>query len=86
MNGIFDNPLCWYEPCAGAEPGIRESVLLMEFTVDIEFGKIASELGLDRSQVEVTVHLLDDGNTVPFITRYRKEQTRGLDEVKIRQI
>ena len=58
----------------------------MEFTVDIEFGKIASELGLDKSQVEVTVHLLDDGNTVPFITRYRKEQTRGLDEVKIRQI
>jgi len=58
----------------------------VEFTVDIEFDKIASEMGLDRSQVEETVHLLDDGNTVPFITRYRKEQTRGLDEVKIRQI
>ena len=37
-------------------------------------------------QVESVVHLLDEGNTVPFITRYRKERTGNLNEVVIREI
>ncbi len=47
---------------------------------------IAAELKIPASQVTATVTLLDDGNTIPFIARYRKEVTGGLDEVQIRQI
>lgn len=47
---------------------------------------IADELNIKVSQVKGTVNLLDDGNTVPFIARYRKEMTGGLDETEIRKI
>ncbi len=47
---------------------------------------IAHELKIPVSQVAATVVLLDDGNTIPFIARYRKEVTGGLDEVQIRDI
>ena len=47
---------------------------------------IAKELAIPLSQVTATVTLLDDGNTIPFIARYRKEVTGGLDEVQIRDI
>ena len=47
---------------------------------------IAHELGISPMQVSATVALLDDGNTIPFIARYRKEATGGLDEVQLRQI
>ena len=47
---------------------------------------IARELGLLPGQVGPTIALLDDDNTVPFIARYRKEVTGGLDEEQIRQI
>jgi protein Tex len=47
---------------------------------------IAAELKIPASQVLATVTLLDDGNTIPFIARYRKEVTGGLDEVQIRNI
>lgn len=47
---------------------------------------IAKELSIPQSQVTATVTLLDDGNTIPFIARYRKEVTGGLDEVQIRDI
>ncbi len=47
---------------------------------------IATELKIPVSQVAATVALLDDGNTIPFIARYRKEVTGGLDEVQIRDI
>jgi uncharacterized protein len=43
-------------------------------------------LGLPASGVAAVVALLDEGNTVPFIARYRKERTGGLDEVQIRAI
>jgi uncharacterized protein len=46
--------------------------------------RLARELGHQQRQVEATAALLDDGNTVPFITRYRKEATGGLDEEQIR--
>jgi protein Tex len=47
---------------------------------------IARELGLKLFQVEATVKLLDDSNTVPFIARYRKEATGELDEEQIRAV
>jgi len=47
---------------------------------------IARELGLDAPKVAATVALLAEGNTVPFIARYRKERTGSLDEVQIRAI
>ncbi|HHU93364.1 MAG TPA: RNA-binding transcriptional accessory protein [Halanaerobiaceae bacterium] len=47
---------------------------------------IAEELKIKPIQVEGTVKLLDEGNTVPFIARYRKEVTGNLDELQIRQL
>ena len=47
---------------------------------------IANELKLHSWQVEHTLSLLEEGNTVPFIARYRKEMTGGLDEEQIRKI
>lgn len=48
--------------------------------------EIAKKHGLRLDQVRNTVELLDTGNTIPFIARYRKEKTGELDEVMIRQI
>ncbi len=50
------------------------------------YQQIASELGIRAIQVSNTVELLDSGNTVPFIARYRKEVTGKLDEEQIRAI
>jgi uncharacterized protein len=47
---------------------------------------IAKELGLKEKQVESTISLLDEGNTIPFIARYRKEATGELDEVVLRKL
>lgn len=47
---------------------------------------IAENVGVSERQVTNTLKLLDDGATIPFISRYRKEQTGGLDEVKIETI
>ena len=47
---------------------------------------IANELSLPYHGVEAVVKLLTEGNTVPFIARYRKEATGNLDEVQIRTI
>ena len=41
---------------------------------------IADELGVKKSQVDSTIKLIDDGNTIPFIARYRKEATGGLSD------
>ena len=48
--------------------------------------EISKELDIGVWQVEVVLKLLEEGNTVPFIARYRKEATGGLDEEKIRII
>ncbi|WP_127579913.1 Tex family protein [Paenibacillus koleovorans] len=48
--------------------------------------QIVAELGVPLSKVKVTIELLDDGNTIPFIARYRKEMTGELDEVQLRSI
>ncbi len=47
---------------------------------------IATEFDLKVKQIKSTIELLDDGNTVPFIARYRKEATGGLNEEEIRKI
>ena len=46
--------------------------------------KIAEEIGARREQVIAAVALLDEGATVPFISRYRKEVTGGLDDIQLR--
>lgn len=52
----------------------------------VDLGRVAHELHLKSSQVDNVVALADAGNTVPFITRYRKERTGNLDEELIRKI
>ena len=47
---------------------------------------IAKELQLPASGVDGTLQLLDEGCTIPFIARYRKERTGGLDDVQIGDI
>ena len=49
-------------------------------------GKIAEELGVREQQVSASVALLDEGATVPFISRYRKEVTGGLDDLQLRDL
>ncbi|MBN1563574.1 MAG: hypothetical protein JXA10_07040, partial [Anaerolineae bacterium] len=49
-------------------------------------GKLAGEMTLRRDQVERTVGLFDEGNTVPFVARYRKEMTGSLDEEQLRNL
>jgi len=48
--------------------------------------EIAAELKLPAKQVGAAVTLLQDGNTIPFIARYRKEVTQSLNEIQLRQI
>ncbi|MEW8996020.1 Tex family protein [Clostridium sp.] len=47
--------------------------------------KLLKEFPMSKSQVEDVIELLDEGNTVPFIARYRKEKTGGLDDVILRK-
>ena len=47
---------------------------------------ISNELKIKDSQVKAVIDLLDNDNTIPFIARYRKEVTGGLDEVVLRTI
>src|SRR6266852_4076454 len=51
-----------------------------------DLARIAQDLQIRKIQVESVVGLLDEGNTVPFITRYRKERTGGLNEDVIRAV
>ena len=54
--------------------------------MDTLFNRIAKEMGLKVEQVANTIKLLDEGSTVPFIARYRKEVTENLDETNILKI
>ena len=47
---------------------------------------LAKELGVKPSQVEAVIKLIDEGNTIPFIARYRKEATGGLDDAQLREL
>ena len=57
----------------------------MELNKDI-ITSISGNLNVKEKQVEVVLNLLSEGNTVPFIARYRKEATGALDEEQIRKI
>ncbi|WP_404407617.1 Tex family protein [Jeotgalibacillus malaysiensis] len=48
--------------------------------------RLAANISIDAAKVEKVIQLLDEGNTVPFIARYRKEMTGALDEVQIKNI
>lgn len=52
----------------------------------VDIAAIANQLQLPRTSVERTIELLDSGNTIPFITRYRRDTTGGLDEQAIERI
>jgi protein Tex len=52
----------------------------------IDYPRLAREIEIAPDAIARTVALLDDGNTVPFITRYRRDQTGGLDEQQIAHI
>ena len=54
--------------------------------MDKIFKKIAEELAIRESQVEATVKLIDEGNTIPFIARYRKEATGNLSDETLRDL
>ena len=58
----------------------------MASTVTIDLRHVARGLDVNLRQIQAVVELLDEGNTVPFITRYRKDQTGGMDEEQIREI
>ena len=47
---------------------------------------IAEDIGARVEQVNATVSLLDGGDTVPFVARYRKEATGGLDDTQLRKL
>ncbi|MGM0446021.1 MAG: Tex-like N-terminal domain-containing protein, partial [Bacillota bacterium] len=54
--------------------------------MDKILNRISKKLNLNTKGVKAVIDLLEDGNTIPFIARYRKEQTGGLDEIEIRNI
>lgn len=53
---------------------------------NLNITQIAIDLGIKASQIEKVLELTDEGNTIPFIARYRKEMTGNLDEVQIKSI
>ncbi|MBS4178602.1 Tex family protein [Lederbergia citrea] len=53
---------------------------------DVLLRQLSEELKLSKKQIQTVIELLDEGNTVPFIARYRKEMTGALDEVQIKDI
>lgn len=58
----------------------------MTHVTAIDYARLTRELGMDAGVIARTVELLDAGNTVPFITRYRRDITGGLDEQQIGRI
>ena len=58
----------------------------MADTANLNLRHEARTLGIPLRQIQTVAELLDEGNTIPFIARYRKDQTGGLDEVQLRKI
>jgi uncharacterized protein len=58
----------------------------MTTAAKIDLGHLARELGLPVEKVQRTLELLDDGNTIPFITRFRKDESGGLNEEQVQRI
>lgn len=65
---------------------MKDSVKIREDkTMDIN-QRLTEELGVNKWQVEAAVGLIDEGNTIPFISRYRKEATGSLDDEQLRKL
>ena len=64
-------------PGAGAAPAGDAAALA---------GAIAAKLGLATARVQAAIGLIDEGNTIPFIARYRKEATGSMDDQKLREL
>ena len=62
------------------------SFILKKLFMELFHKMISGLLGIPERQISNTLRLLDEGATIPFISRYRKEGTGGLDEVQIEQI
>ena len=62
------------------------ATIAVELDLKVTCQEIARELSVKADQVLAAVELLDAGNTIPFIARYRKEATQGLDELALRAI
>src|SRR5262245_18506630 len=81
-----------FPTCRGADATLRSLASMTDATpaaAPVRFDPVpalAFELSLPLASVGAVIALLDEGNTVPFIARYRKEKTGGLDEVQIRAI
>lgn len=60
--------------------------MLLEETVVQLYESVAKKTNIKSNIIKQVISLLDEGNTVPFISRYRKEMTGGLDEVQIKEI
>ncbi len=58
----------------------------MSQPVSVDLSRVAQDFQLRRAQVECVVALIDEGNTIPFIARYRRERTGGLDEEMLRRL
>ena len=63
---------------------IGKDVFVLEIKKMLQL--VSKDTGVKSSQAEQVIKLLEEGNTVPFIARYRKEQTGSLDEVQIKAI
>jgi uncharacterized protein len=71
---------------ANCLPRIVIRYAFMALAIATDTARLSRELGIDHDAVVRTVALLDAGNTVPFITRYRRDETGGLDEEAIGRI
>ena len=58
----------------------------MENNIKIDLGQVAKDLKLELASVQSTIQLLDDDNTISFISRYRKDLTGRLSEEQVRAI
>ena len=73
------------DPAAGT-PEVTRTMSTAQDAPPLDLSRIAQDLQLRKVQVEAAVQLLDEGNTPPFIARYRKERAGGLDEDRLRII
>lgn len=67
-------------------PSLLNQLMTKDLNLDALVKAIARDLGIPDRQVRSAIELLDAGNTIPFIARYRKEATGGLDEIALRAI
>ena len=83
--GLWDNSALWHQQ-AGAAPLKAGRKSLTRDHMQKIIRQIAAEIRVHEHQIKTAVELLDGGATVPFIARYRKEATGGLDDIQLREL